>query len=257
MTQRIAATDGTGLHVTVDGNGPPILMANSLGTDVRLWDGIIPSLEGYRVIRWDKRGHGNSEVPPPPYKMGTLVSDAEAVLDALSIKAAVVVGCSIGGMIAQGLAVKRPDQVRAVVLSNTAVKMGTAQMWQERIDAVQAGGMEAVVDAVLDRWFAPRFPDRALWRQRLLETPAEGYAGCCAALAGADLLTPTSGLRLPALCVAGDRDGASPPDMVRELADLIPGSRFHLIRGSGHLPMVDAPDAFANALTDFLTAIGH
>lgn len=245
-------------HVTGPKDGPTVVFANSLGTDLHLWDEILPHLpETLRIIRWDKRGHGQSSVPPAPYSMGALVRDAERVCDAHGVKDCVFVGLSIGGMIAQALAVKRPDLIRAIVLSNTAAKLGTAQIWQSRIDAIHAGGLPAIADAVMERWFAPKFADMPLWREKFLQTPPEGYIGACHAIAGTDLMTPTSGLRLPCLAIAGDRDGASPPDLVRETADLIPGSRFALIRGAGHLPCVEKPVEYAKLLTEFLTAQGH
>jgi 3-oxoadipate enol-lactonase len=110
-------------------DAPTVVFSNSLGTDFRLWDAILPYLpEGLRVIRYDKRGHGLSTCPPAPYTMGALIHDAERLLDALSVRDCVFVGLSIGGMIAQGLAAKRLDLIRAVVLSNTAPKIGTREM---------------------------------------------------------------------------------------------------------------------------------
>ena len=208
-----------------------------------------------RIIRYDMRGHGLSDCPPAPYTMDDLVDDAEALLDALDIKACVFVGLSIGGMVAQGLAARRPDLIGALVLSNTAAKMGDAAMWQARIDAIKAGGLEAMADAVMERWFSPAFragPDLALWRNMLTRTPVEGYLGCCDAIAGADLSASTRALTLPTLAIAGSADGASPPDLVKATAAMIPGSRFEVIDGAGHLPCVEAPAAHAALLTDFL-----
>ncbi|MDU8946203.1 3-oxoadipate enol-lactonase [Ovoidimarina sediminis] len=260
---KIARLDGIDLHYREDGDpgGAPVVFANSLGTDLRLWDEVVARLpEGLRLIRYDKRGHGLSACPPAPYKMGTLVTDAERLMDHLDVTGAVFVGLSIGGMIAQGLAVKRMDLVRAMVISNTAAKIGTADMWQDRIDAVRAGGIAALSDAILERWFSKPFragEELIAWRHMLERQPAEGYMGCSAAIAGTDLMEPTSGLRLPTLAIAGSEDGSTPPDLVRETVDLIPGSRFHLIRGAGHLPCVETPDAYAEALTGFLKEVGH
>ncbi len=244
-----------------DPGGAPVVFANSLGTDYRLWDGVLPYLPaGLRLIRYDKRGHGLSTCPRPPYSMGALVTDAERLLDLLEISDAVFVGCSIGGLIAQGLAVKRPDQLRAIVLSNTAAKIGTPQMWQDRIKAVQAGGIEALADAVMQRWFSREFlasPELASWRNMLTRQPDNGYAGCSAAISGTDFLASTATLTLPAMAIAGSEDGATPPDLVRETAGLIPGCRLELMRGAGHLPMVEQPKAYAGLLTDFLASIGH
>ena len=251
------------IHWREDGDpaGAPVVFANSLGTDLRLWDRLIPLLPaGLRLIRYDKRGHGLSACPPGPYAMGALVRDAERLLDALGVTDCVFVGLSIGGLIAQGLAVKRLDLVRGMVLSNTAAKIGTGEMWQARIDAIRAGGIEAVADATMERWFSRAFrqtPELKGWRAMLTRQPAEGYTGCCAAIAGTDFYTPTSGLTLPTLAIAGTEDGSTPPDLVRETAELIKGSRFHLIRGAGHLPCVEKPGDYAEALTTFLKEIGH
>jgi 3-oxoadipate enol-lactonase len=242
-------------------DAPALVFANSLGTDFRLWDGILPNLPaGLRVIRYDKRGHGLSTCPPAPYSMGALVHDAERLLDALEVRDCVFVGLSIGGMIAQGLAAKRLDQVRAVVLSNTAPKIGTRAMWEERIAMVEAQGLGAMSGAIMERWFSREFRDSPAvtpWRRMVEVTPAAGYAGCSAAIAGTDFYTPTAALRLPALVIGGSEDGSTPPDLVRELADLIPGARFELIRGAGHLPCVERPEAFAALLNGFLKDIGH
>jgi 3-oxoadipate enol-lactonase len=251
------------LHWREDGDpaGAPVVFANSLGTDFRLWDKVIPLLpKGLRLIRYDKRGHGLSSCPPGPYGMGALVRDAERFLDALGVRDCVFVGLSIGGMIAQGLAVKRLDQIRALVLSNTAAKIGTPQIWADRIGAIRAGGIEAVADATMQRWFTAPFragTEIAAWRNMMVRQPLEGYLGCAHAVAGSDFITPTSGLTLPTLAIAGSEDGSTPPDMVRETADLIRGSRFELIRGAGHLPPVEKPAEYAQALRSFFASIAH
>jgi 3-oxoadipate enol-lactonase len=249
---------GVRLHIRDEGAGRPVLFLHSLGTDMRLWDKLLARLPGIRAIRMDTRGHGLSDCPAPPYGMGALVRDAEALLDALGVKGAVVVGCSLGGMMAQGLAIKRPDLTAALVLSNTAARIGTAEMWHERIVTVQAGGVAALAETGLARWFPPAFhatDEFAAWRKMLLRTPADGYAGCAAAIAGTDFYTPLSDLRLPVLGIAGSEDGSTPPDLVRETVEHVPGARFALIRGAGHLPMVDKPDPYAEALAAFLDSL--
>lgn len=260
---QIADLGDVQLHYRVDGDagGAPIVFANSLGTDLRVWDAVVERLPaGLRIIRYDKRGHGLSSCPPAPYSMGALVRDAERLLDHLDVRDCMFVGLSIGGMIAQGLAVKRLDQVRALVLSNTAAKIGTAEMWKERVRTVQGDGIEALADGVMARWFARGFrssPELQLWRNMLIQQSRDGYAGCCAAIAGTDFYTPTSGLRLPCLGIAGSEDGSTPPDLVRETVDLIPGSQFHLIRRAGHIPCVEQPDEYTERLTAFLRETGH
>lgn len=251
------------LHYRIDGppDGAPIVFANSLGTDLRLWDAVLPHLpDGLRIVRYDKRGHGLSSAPPAPYSMGSLIRDAEGLLDHLEIRDCVFVGLSIGGMIAQGLAVKRMDLTRALVLSNTAAKIGTPSIWQDRIAAVRSGGIDAIADTIMERWFSRDFRssgDHVLWRNMLVRQPVDGYLGCSAAIAGTDFYTPTSGLRLPTLGIAGNEDGSTPPDLVRETVDLIPGSKFELMRRVGHLPCVEHPVEYAALLQKFLTEIGH
>jgi 3-oxoadipate enol-lactonase len=244
-----------------DPGGAPVVFAHALGSDLRLWDAVLPLLpQGLRLIRLDLRGHGGSDTPPAPYAMGALVRDAERVMDHLRLRDAVFVGLSIGGMIAQGLAVKRLDLIRGLVLSNTATKIATPEVWQTRIEAVREGGLAAIADATMERWFPPAFrrgPAFPEQRARFLAGRAEGWIGCAAAIAGTDFYSTTATLTLPTLCIAGGQDGSTPPDLVRETADLIRGSRFHLIRGAGHLPPVDQPQAFAEALADFLRQIAH
>lgn len=250
------------MHYRIDGpeDGVPVVFSNSLGTDLRLWDPLLPHLApGLRVIRYDRRGHGLSDVPDAPYSMGQLVRDTEALLDHLNIKACVFVGLSIGGMVAQGLAVKRPDLVRAMVLSNTAARIGTAEMWRDRARLASAQGLSALVEGTMERWFSDEFrasPTLPLWRNMFLATPLQGWTGCAEAIAGTDFYSTTANLRLPTLGIAGDRDGSTPPDLVRETVELVPGSEFALLRRAGHLPHIEQPAAYGEILTRFIAAHG-
>ena len=128
------------------------------------------------------------------------------------------------------------------------------------MDGVRAGGIEALADAVMERWFSHDFiasGQMPKWRDMLTSQPDEGYVGCSAAISGTDFYTPTSGLRLPLMGIAGSEDGATPPDLVRETVDLVPGSKFHLMRRVGHLPCVEKPEEYARLLTEFLRETGH
>lgn len=244
-------------------DGPVLVFANALGTDLRIWDGVLAHLpEGLRVLRYDMRGHGLTTCPDAPYYMGDLVQDAARLMDHLGLRDAVFVGLSIGGMVAQGLAAERLDLLRGVVLSNTAARIGTHQMWHDRVHAVRDGGIEALAEATLERWFSrdtrAERPDLVeAIRNMLTRTPVEGYIGCMEAIGETDLLESTARLRLPTLGIAASEDGSTPADLVRETTDAIPGSRFQLIRRAGHLSCVEKPAEYAAALAGFLNEIGH
>jgi 3-oxoadipate enol-lactonase len=255
------------LHVQVsdaDGPGaegaPSVLFINSLGTDLRLWDQVLPLLpHGLRFIRYDKRGHGLSGTGGG-MDLDDHVTDAIDVINAIARKPVICVGLSIGGLIALCLAARRPDLVRALVLSNTAARLGTPESWQARMDAIAQHGLEGIADDVMTRWFSPAFrnrPEVALWRAMLTRTPETGYTAACAALATADQTTAARELRLPALVIAGDLDGATPPPIVQATAGLIPGSQFHVIPGAGHLPCVEAPAEWAALVSPFLKEHCH
>ncbi|WP_422374092.1 3-oxoadipate enol-lactonase [Roseibium sp.] len=255
----IARLDGADIHWRADGDptGATVVFANSLGTDLRLWDKVVNRVSGLglHLVRFDKRGHGLSSCSPAPYSLEALVQDTEQLLDILEVRSCVFVGLSIGGMIGQLLASRQPERVKALVLSNTAVKMGEPAMWQSRILKIRANGMDSIADAVLERWFAERFrqsPESLGWRHMLTRTPAEGYIGCCEAIAAADLTASTSELELPVLGIGGSDDLASPSDLVRATTDLVGGSRFVEIEKAGHLPCVEQPDVFAGHLVPFL-----
>ncbi|MDC0739315.1 3-oxoadipate enol-lactonase [Cognatishimia sp. SS12] len=242
-----------------DAAGTPVVFINSLGTDLRLWDGVLPHLApGLRVLRFDKRGHGLSSCPPAPYALADLVADTEALLEARGIRNCILVGCSIGGMMAQTLAARRPDLVSALVLTNTASKIGDAASWQARIAAIKADGLASIAEGVMARWFSAAFratPELALWQTMLSRTPLEGYIGCCSAIAGADLTALSAQLDLPVLVIAGGQDAASPPETVRAMAEAIPGADFKLIEHVGHLPSVEAPEALAEILNTFIQEV--
>lgn len=242
-------------------DAPTMVFANSLGSTMRLWDPVLPYLpDGLRIVRFDMRGHGESDAPQPPYTMGAMVTDAAAVCDHFGVKDAMMVGLSVGGMVAQGLAVKRPDLVRALVLSCTAAKIGNPTFWQDRISAVRTQGLAGMAETILDRWFGKDFRHTAearQWRDMLTSITVDGYTGVCAAIAGTDFYATTSGLRIPTLGIAGSEDPSTPPDLVRETVDLIPGSQFRLMRRAGHLPCVEQPADYAGHLRDFIVATGH
>jgi 3-oxoadipate enol-lactonase len=250
--------DGAGLAWREDGDpdGKTILFINSLGTDLRLWDDTIAHLPpGLRFVRMDTRGHGLSDAPAQDYTLEQLTRDAAALLDHLQIDSVRIVGVSLGGLMGQALARLRPDTVRAVVLSNTAAKIGTPEIWEPRIAAVKQNGLASIADAVLERWFGAAFhsgPTLPLWRNMLIRTPDHGYTGCCAAINAADLRHQTAQITQPALVVGGTEDGSTTPEMTRALAEALPNARYHEFAGVGHLPCAEVPEAFAAQVTAFL-----
>tara|TARA_R110000787_G_scaffold16622_21_gene50643 strand:+ start:13009 stop:13809 length:801 start_codon:yes stop_codon:yes gene_type:complete len=247
-------------HYSITGpeDGPALVFANSLGTDFRTWDKVIEALpDGFRILTYDKRGHGLSGMPPGPYSMDQLVSDIESLMDHHGMNDAIFVGLSVGGIIAQGLWSKRPDLIRALVLSDTANVIGPKEMWDQRIDAITKGGIEPMGDAVMERWFSPGFrasrtAELAGYRNMLVRTPAEGYVGVSTAIRDADMTDSTRNINIPTMCIVGSDDGATTPAMVRALADLIDGARFEVIDGVGHLPCVEQPEIMAGLIESFL-----
>lgn len=257
--------NGFTFHVADSGGRerPAIVFSNSLGSDFRIWQEVADRLAGrYRILLYDKRGHGLSDAPPGPYTIDDHTDDLLALLDHFGIANAAVVGVSVGGMIAQRLAARAPQRVKALVLCSTATKIGTAESWAARVEAIQAGGIASIADAILVNWFTPGFrrgraADYAGWRNMLARMPVEGYIATCAALRDADLHTDAGRIAAPALCVAGAHDGSTPPDLVRATADLIPGARFTVIGDAAHIPSVEAPDVLAGLIENHLREAGH
>ncbi|MGF7158726.1 3-oxoadipate enol-lactonase [Rhodoligotrophos appendicifer] len=241
-------------------DGPALVFINSLGTDFRIWDTVVPAFsDRFRVVLYDKRGHGLSDAPGGDYTIEDHANDVIGLLDHLGIEKFSVVGLSVGGFIAQQLALSVPDRIEAVVLCDTAVKIGDAAAWNGRIDAVRAGGIESIAPMILERWFTEPF--RATeecegYSHMLVRTPVNGYIGTCAALRDGDFRTEASRIKAPVLCVVGDKDGSTPPDLVRAMADLIPGARFEIIKDAGHLPNIEQPEALIRLMADHLKASG-
>lgn len=260
---RTARVNGVDLHYADCGpqDGPVVMFANSLGTDLRVWDALLPHLPaGLRIILYDKRGHGLSEETPGPYSIDQLCDDAAGLIRHLDLSRVVFVGLSIGGLIGQSLAARHGDLLAGLVISNSAAKIGEAAMWRDRIATIRKDGLTAIGAATMERWFSPGFRASgaaAPWQRMLERQPLAGYAACCEAIAAADLRQSTAGLRLPVRLIAGSLDGATPPEIVAETARLIPGARLDLIEGAGHIPCVEAPDAYARILSDFLKETGH
>jgi len=240
---------------------PALVFSNSLGSDLRIWDSMVPRLaKQFRLIRYDTRGHGLSEAPPPPYSIGDLARDIVGLLDALEIKEAVVCGLSVGGLIAQQLAIAYPDRVRALVLCDTGARIGTFTSWEERIATVRAHGLGALAAPSMERWFSENFRRRQGdevrgYASMLLRTSVEGYVGTCYALRDADLKTKVNMIRKPTLVLCGDQDIATPPELARELAGSIPGARLSILEQAAHLLCVEQPGAMTKQIMQFFREV--
>ncbi len=240
---------------------PVLVFANSLGTDFRIWRDVIVRLAGdFAIVLYDKRGHGLSDLGQMPYSIEDHATDLAGLLDFLSVKDAVICGLSVGGLIAQSLYQRRPDLVRALILCDTAHKIGTADSWNARIAQVEAHGIESIVDAVMERWFTPAFrrPENiafAGYCNMLVRQPAAGYAATCAALRDADLTEAAAGIAVPTLCVVGDQDGSTPPELVLSTAKLIPNARYEVIKDAGHIPCVEQPEALTEVIRAFVDVV--
>lgn len=257
-----AILNSADLHYRDDGprDAPAVVFANSLGTDLRVWDAVLPHLPGLRIVRYDKRGHGLSQETPGPYSVEMLADDAAALIAHLGLVRPVFVGLSIGGLIGQALAARHPRALAGLVISNSAAKIGEAQMWRDRISKVRAEGLDSIAAATMERWFSPDFRAKghdAPWARMLARQPASGYAACCEAIAAADLRDAARALDLPVQLIAGGHDGATPPEIVQATAALIPGARFDLIAEAAHIPCVETPAAYAAILIRFFKEIGH
>ena len=257
--------NGITTHYRLGGRpgGRRVLFLNSLGSDLRIWDEVSARLAlDCEILAYDMRGHGLSEVAPAPYALETLVGDAVGLLDAVGWPRASLVGLSVGGLVAQGLAIAHPERLEALVLMDTAAKIGTAESWAERIAAVETAGVASIADAVVTRWVSPAFATEqpvvlASWRAMLAQTSAAGYASTCAALGAADLTGSIAAIRAPTLVLVGDGDLSTPPDLVEATARRIPGARFERIAGAGHLPCLERPAEVAQAIARHLAAVAE
>lgn len=247
------------LRVTGPGAGPPVLLLHSLGADLRLWDAVADRLPRLRLVALDAPGHGLSATPPGDWDARDHAADAVAAMDALGLARAAVAGCSLGGLVAQALALDHPGRVAGLLLSNTAARLGSPELWRDRARAVEAGGMAAVAEAVLARWFPPAFrasDDARPWEAMLRRTDPRGYALACGALARGDLTAEVPRIAAPVTMLGGSEDVATPPELVAATAARIPGARLEVIEGAGHLPALDAPDRVARALSDLVERAG-
>lgn len=246
------------LHYRIDGpeGAPWLVLCNSLGTDLTMWDAQLPLAGPFRLLRYDRRGHGLSDSPPPPYALADLGGDVIALMDALGIARARFCGLSIGGLTGQWLGLHAGNRFDRIVVCATAARIGTPESWAGRIAAVTADGLAPLVEATAERWFTPDF--RASHPgvvtdilARFAATPVAGYAGCCAALAQADLRAELAAIPCPVLAIAGADDPVCPPADLAAIADGVADGRQITLPGR-HIVNVESAAAFNAALLAFL-----
>jgi 3-oxoadipate enol-lactonase len=260
MIVDVTTDDGIKLYARVIGHddAPPLLLSNSLGTRLEMWDAQVPTLaETFRVIRYDSRGHGRSAVPDRGYTIERLAKDALHVLDALDVQCARFCGLSMGGMVGIWLAAHAHDRVERAVFANTAAQLGPIEMWDARIESVRRGGMAEIATTVIERWFTPAFRASAPESVKsiydgLLTTSPTGYAGCCTAIRDMDQRSTLGSIRAPILVIGGVHDPATPIVKSHEIADAIPGADLVAL-DAAHLSNIERRDEFTAAVSDFLT----
>ena len=258
---QFANVNGVTLHyqvISAPEDKPTIVFSNSLATDFRIWRDCIVRLVGEcSMVMYDKRGHGLSDIGETPYKIDDHVNDLAGLLDHLGISNAVICGLSIGGLIAQGLNFLRPDLVRAMILCDTGAKIGTDEMWDERMAIVREQGMNGLLEGNMKRWFTPDFhKNRADELQGIsnmfLRVPVEGMLASMTALREADLRGAAPQTKVPTICIVGEQDGSTPPSLVLELAKSIPEARYEVIKNAGHIPCIEQPEILVEIIRAFL-----
>ncbi|MEV4604224.1 3-oxoadipate enol-lactonase [Amycolatopsis sp. NPDC049253] len=254
---------GVAVHRVVEGHddGPVVVFSNSIGSDLRMWEPqVAPLVErGYRVVRYDTRGHGASPVPDGPYDLADLGGDVLALLDDLGAERAHLVGLSLGGMTGMWLGVHAAERLRSLTLCCTSAKLGPAQMWADRAKLVRAEGTGAVAEAGVGRWVTPAYarshPDEvAFLRGMMTDCPDEGYAACCGVIERMDQLAGLPKITTPTLVISGADDPATPPDPHGKLiAEGIPGARFEVVASAAHLGNYEQPEEFTRLILEQIT----
>ena len=254
------------LQIAVQGAiaaGAPVVMSHALGLNMHMWDELAMQLAADRpVLRYDHRGHGGSAVPPGPYTMDDLVDDAARLIREWGRGPVVWIGLSMGGMVGQGLAVRHPELVQAIVLANTSAKYpeAAAAVFAQRVNAVQTGGMASIVDSVMERYFSAAYrashtAQVAQARATVLHCDPAGYAACCEAVGAVDWLERLNTVRCPTLIIAGALDIGAPVAMSQAMHERIRGSKLVVLDEASHLSVAEQPALFSLNVKDFLARI--
>ena len=258
--------NGIDVNYTLDGpaTAPVVTLSHSLATDLSMWDPQMAALTArYRVLRYDTRGHGGTEVPAGAYTLEQLADDARALLKALGITRTHWCGLSMGGMIGQTIALKTPELFSSLILCDTSSRIPAEArpLWADRIKTAETQGMEPLVEPTIGRWFTAPFVQgrndildgvRAMIRR----TPPRGYAGCCHAISQLDLTDKLDAIKLPTLIVVGEEDQGTPVAASRAIHERVKGSELQILKSASHLSNIEQPEAFTSALTTFLAKQG-
>jgi 3-oxoadipate enol-lactonase len=253
--------DGCAIHVEVEGpeHAPVLMLSNSLGTNLHMWDDqVAPFTRHFRLVRYDRRGHGQSEVPKGPYSMERLGRDVLAILDALKIERTNWCGLSMGGMVGMWLGANAPNRINKLILSNTSSYMPDNSVWDARIKAARERGLAALVEGTLDRWFTKPFRERAPQavepiRQMFVATEVDGYVGCVEAIRAMDHRPLLAKITAPTLVIAGRHDPGTTLEAGEYIAEHIPGAKLAVLEAA-HIANVEQPQIYAETVLGFLLA---
>jgi len=256
-----ANVNGTSIYYSMEGpeHGEVVMFSNSLASNRRMWKFQVPVLTeaGYRVLRYDSRGHGESASPPGPYTMEMLTLDAVGLLDFLGLEKVHFCGISLGGMIAQMMGAFHGDRLLSLILSDTTPYTASPEIWEERISTIRKRGMAAVVDATIDRWFTKagqeRLPEEVAEIRRMIQNMSEeGYCGCCAAIRPLDLRQAIGGISARTLVIVGEQDQGTPVSEAEFIQQRIASSLLKVIPDAAHFVNVEQSERFNAALLEFL-----
>jgi 3-oxoadipate enol-lactonase len=258
---RITA-NGISMHYTLNGpaSAPVVTLGHSLATNLTMWEPQVSALAArYRVLRYDTRGHGETDAPAGAYSLDLLAEDARALLGALGVERTHFIGLSMGGMIGQVLALKHPELLRSLILCDTSSRIPpeAKPMWDDRIRVAETQGMEPHAEPTVGRWFTPSYikghpdvVDRV--RTMLRQTKPQGYVGCCHAIKALDLTDRLSAIAVPTLIIVGEDDPGTPVAASRAIHERVKGSELVILKSASHLSNVEQAEAFTKALLDFL-----
>jgi 3-oxoadipate enol-lactonase len=259
------SANGIQTNYTLDGpaTAPVVTLSHSLATDLSMWNPQLEALRArYRVLRYDTRGHGGTDVPTGAYSLEQLADDARALLAALGIARTHWIGLSMGGMIGQTIALKTPGLFSSLVLCDTSSRIPAEArpLWQERIRTAETQGMEPLVEPTIGRWFTPGFVQARKdvvdgVRAMIRATPPRGYAGCCHAISALDVTDRLDAIQLPTLVVVGEEDQGTPVAASQAIHERIKDSRLQILKSASHLSNIEQPDAFTHAVTGFLSSL--